>query len=185
MRKDYRTGTISALIGIYENVVLEIAARTEQITEEDFQIILDASTADEDCRSIQTIVSHVVSAGFSYADYIRETFSITTADKYKKRLLSQREAVKELKRVVNYTAECFQGKWEMNEQEISATIFNTGWGKTYDLEQLLEHAIVHFLRYERQIKRFMARYSGEQIAAAGNKILAGHGQSEYKNFGNS
>lgn len=78
MKKDYRTGAISALIGIYENVVLEIAARTEQISEEDFQIIFDASTADEDCRSIQTIVSHVVSAGFSYAElYKKSVFDYT------------------------------------------------------------------------------------------------------------
>lgn len=114
-------------------------------------------------------------------NYIRKAFSITPAEKYKKRLLTRQEAVKELKQVVNYTAECFQGKWEMNEQEISATIINTGWGKIYDLEQLLEHAIVHILRHERQIKRFIKHYSGEQDIAAGNKILTGDGQSEYKN----
>jgi len=36
------------------------------------------------------------------------------------------------------------------------------WGAVYDLEQLLEHAIVHVLRHRRQIERFLTepRFSG-------------------------
>ncbi|TBO45265.1 hypothetical protein EYS08_00110 [Pedobacter kyonggii] len=29
---------------------------------------------------------------------------------------------------------------------------NTAWGQQYDVEQILEHAIVHILRHRRQIK---------------------------------
>jgi hypothetical protein len=31
------------------------------------------------------------------------------------------------------------------------------WGPVYDLEQLLEHMIVHVLRHRRQIERFLGR----------------------------
>jgi hypothetical protein len=29
----------------------------------------------------------------------------------------------------------------------------TGWGQRYDIEQLMEHAIVHILRHTRQLKK--------------------------------
>ena len=31
----------------------------------------------------------------------------------------------------------------------------TRWGQMYNIEQLLEHAIVHVLRHRRQIERFL------------------------------
>ena len=32
----------------------------------------------------------------------------------------------------------------------------TSWGQRYDIDQLLEHAIVHVLKHRRQIERFIA-----------------------------
>ena len=32
------------------------------------------------------------------------------------------------------------------------------WGQRYDVEQLLEHAIVHVLRHRRQIERFLMKF---------------------------
>jgi hypothetical protein len=31
----------------------------------------------------------------------------------------------------------------------------SGWGQVYDIEQMLEHAIVHILRHRRQVKRLI------------------------------
>ena len=33
------------------------------------------------------------------------------------------------------------------------------WGQRYDVEQIMEHAIVHILRHRRQIERFNIQYS--------------------------
>lgn len=33
------------------------------------------------------------------------------------------------------------------------------WGQYYDIEQLVEHAIVHILRHRRQIERFLMKIS--------------------------
>jgi hypothetical protein len=35
-------------------------------------------------------------------------------------------------------------------------VIEARWGPRYDLEQLLEHAIVHVLRHRRQIDKFLA-----------------------------
>ena len=43
----------------------------------------------------------------------------------------------------------------MTDKEIENIIMLSPWGVTYNLEQLLEHAIVHILRHRRQIEKFM------------------------------
>lgn len=36
---------------------------------------------------------------------------------------------------------------------------NTKWGQQYDVEQMLEHAIVHILRHRRQIKNALIQFN--------------------------
>lgn len=43
----------------------------------------------------------------------------------------------------------------MTDAENESVTLHTGWEVTYNLEQLLEHAIVHLLRHRRQIEKFM------------------------------
>ena len=126
----------------------------EQIPDDEFVRIVDPQTSDENCRSIQTIMAHVVSAGYGYADYIRQVFS-SLSTRPPKRLVSHQESVAQLESMLEYTAQTLNGKWEMTDEEIESITMNTGWGVTYDLEQLLEHAIVHLLRHRRQIEKFM------------------------------
>ncbi len=126
----------------------------EQIPEGDFVRIVDPQTSDENCRSIQTILAHVVSAGYGYADHIRPFFSISST-RPPKRLLSRQESVAQLEAMLEYTAQTLEGRWEMTDEEIESITMHTGWGVTYNLEQLLEHAIVHILRHRRQIEKFM------------------------------
>ena len=44
--------------------------------------------------------------------------------------------------------------WDITEEEVLQNTFTVRWGVLYNLEQLLEHAIVHILRHRRQIERF-------------------------------
>ena len=39
------------------------------------------------------------------------------------------------------------------EQQNNLLKITTGWGQQYDIEQLMEHAIVHILRHKRQIEK--------------------------------
>jgi uncharacterized damage-inducible protein DinB len=57
--------------------------------------------------------------------------------------------------MLEYTAQTLEGRWEMTDEEIEKIIMQAGWGVTYNLEQLLEHAIVHILRHRRQIEKFV------------------------------
>src|SRR5918992_6414672 len=95
MRKTYRSGAIGALMDEYERAASDLRRLIEQIPEDDFVRVVDSQTKDEDCRSVQTIMSHVVRAGYGYADYIREQFSIAST-RPQPNLLSHGESLEQL-----------------------------------------------------------------------------------------
>ena len=154
MRKAYRKGALGAMMDEYERAASELRRLVEQIPDDEFARIVDLQTSDENCRSVQTIMTHVLSAGYGYADHIRKSFSISST-RPPKRLLSRQEAVAQLEAMLEYTAQTLEGRWEMTDEEIERITIHSGWGVTYNLEQLLEHAIVHLLRHRRQIEKFM------------------------------
>ena len=155
MKKIYRKGAVGALIDEYERAVSELKELIEQVSTSDYEKIFDAETANADCRSIQTIMSHVVRACFGYANYIRKYFSIESKV-YEPKLLAKNEVIERFDESIIYTIETLEHKWEMSEDEMTAVSMKSNWGVVYDLEQLLEHAIVHILRHRRQIEKFLA-----------------------------
>jgi uncharacterized damage-inducible protein DinB len=150
----FRKGAIGALMDEYERAAFELKTLIGEIPPSEFARVIDNQTSDEDCRSIQTIISHVVRAGYGYADYIRYLFSISST-RPAIELLKQSESIKEIEDMLGYTIQTLDGKWEMSDEVIVRTTIQSLWGVKYDLEQLLEHAIVHILRHRRQIEKLM------------------------------
>ena len=153
MNKTYRKGAVGALMDEYERATAEFRAAIAGLTEEQYTRIADTETADDCCRSAQTIMSHVVAAGYGYANYIRKAFSMTI-NSPQRRLLEHAESLEEFDSMLAYTVATLDDKWEMPEDEFTAVSMTVHWGPTYDLEQLLEHAIVHILRHRRQIDKW-------------------------------
>lgn len=156
MKQTYRSGAIGALMDEYERAGAELRRLLERISEDDFVRVVDSQTDNDDCRSVQTIMSHVVGSEYTYADYIREQFSIASARPQRK-LLSRQESLEQLDAALEYTAQTLEGRWEMSDEEISGTVINSRWGVVYDVEQMLEHAVLHILRHRRQIDKFIWR----------------------------
>ena len=154
MTKIYRKGAIGALMDEYERAALELRNLVELVSEDDYVKIFDAETKDEDCRSIQTIMSHVVRACYGYANSIRGAFSMEK-QVYDPKQLSKREVLEKFDEALQYTVATLEGKWEMPNEEIFATSMKGDYPE--DLEQKLEHAIVHILRHRRQIERFLGK----------------------------
>ena len=154
MRESYREGAVGALMDEYERAAWALQRLVGLMAEEDVVCVVDTQTKDEDCRSAQTIVSHVVNSGYGYADLLRKLFSIPST-RPPKALLSQKEFLEQLDAMLVYTNETLEGRWRMTDAEIAGAVINAGWGVRYDVEQLLEHAIVHILRHRRQIEKFM------------------------------
>ena len=154
MKKQYRNGAIGALMDEYENAGSKLKNLVKGIPESDFGKVFDPDTKDGDCRSVQTIVSHVINSGYGYANYIRDWYSIPIKSPAR-RLFSGDEFIKEMNKMLDYTCETLEGKWKISEEEIMKIKIKSRWGPEYDIEQLLEHAIVHILRHRRQIEKII------------------------------
>ena len=137
----------------YERASLDLKNLIGQIPETDFVKIVDSDTKDEDCRSVQTIISHVTNSGYGYANYIRDWYSVPKSSP-ERRLIFQNDFFIEFDKMLAYTSETLEGKWEYSDEEIMKVKMIVRWGPQYDLEQLLEHAVVHILRHRRQIEKF-------------------------------
>ena len=155
LKNNFHKGAIGALMDEYERAAAEFKNLISKIPEPDFVKIVDPDTKDEDCRSVQTIISHVINSGYSYANYIRDWFSIPKASP-ERRPYFRDEFSEEIDKMLSYTSETLEGKWEYSDDEIMKVKMIVRWGPQYDLEQLLEHAIVHILRHRRQIEKFIS-----------------------------
>ena len=158
MNKKYREGPVGALLDEYEKAADQLKNVVIAISQEDYLNIVDPDTKDPDCRSIQTIMNHVVRSGYGYSNYIRKHFGDKQTERKEDYELNTPEtASNELDNMLTYTVETLENKWNLTFDEAATYIIKTEWGQHYDFEQLLEHAIVHILRHRRQIERFLIK----------------------------
>ena len=156
---DYRKGAVGALMDEYERAAIELKLIVQNTAKKDYEQIADSETTNEDCRSIQTIVSHVIFSGYGYADAIREDFSMKAAPREKKQISHQEFGI-EIDKMLAYTVETLEGNWELSVAEMNTIIIKSDDGFIETIEQLLEHAIVHVLRHRRQIENFLLKFEG-------------------------
>lgn len=156
---DYRiNGAIGALLDEYEKVVRELKAVLEDFTEMELTQIVDSKTEDPDCRSVQTILSHVVAAGHNYVIAIRKSLGEPLEYREKERLPSVEAYQTALDQLFDFNLQFFADYPSIPLEEFDADKkIKVRWGQVYDVEQLYEHAIVHILRHRRQIEIFKIR----------------------------
>lgn len=157
--KEYRdTDAYGALLDEYEKAIGELKKLVSTVTTEQLLNIVDRETKDEDCRSIQTILSHVVSAGYTYAITIRKHLGESLEYKESVLLNSSTDYNDALSQMMDYTIQLMDDYPNMNlEESDNNKKMVTRWGQMYNIEQLIEHAIVHILRHRRQIERFLLK----------------------------
>lgn len=154
--KTYRKGPVGALMDEYERAAGELVALIEGISDEEYELVRDAEAAEDDFRSIQTVLTHVVSAGYGHAGMMRTAWGIERMRRWRE-LFPRAEARSRVAEMLAYTSATLDGKWDLSEEDAEAIQIRSGWGTVYDLEQFLEHMIVHVLRHRRQIERFLGR----------------------------
>jgi len=157
--KNYRTnGAIGALLDEYEKSIQALKAVIQPISKEQLVEIVDHETKDKDCESIQSILTHVVGAGYTYVIEIRKWLGETVDYKQKELLPNVEQYIIALDEMFEFNIKLFDDhpNMKMEEYEFDKKI-KVRWGQQYDVEQLFEHAIVHILRHRRQIERFLLR----------------------------
>ena len=147
-----RKGAVGALLDIYEQSISDLVKVIEDIPDGALTIIIDAKSKDENCKSLQAILSHVVHSGYGYAASIHNFKGNNIQRPGKTFRPTIKEYAEDLANVFDYTQNIFN---EIEDDELeqldNSLKIQTGWGQCYDTEQMMEHAIVHILRHNRQI----------------------------------
>lgn len=160
MRSFRTNGALGALLDEYEKALGELIATIDGLSKSELEITIDSTTKDDDCRSVQTILSHVVQSGFTYVVEIRRWLGESAEYREIEVASSSELYASKLLEMFAYTEQLFKEypNIKLNEYDASARII-TRWGQSFDVEQLMQHAIVHVLRHRRQIELFKQKMS--------------------------
>lgn len=149
-------GAVGALLDEYERAIHHLIQVIDPIPPDLLIKIIDHDTEDLDCRSIQTILTHVVESGYTYVIEIRKSLGENVDYSEKVTMTTTQQYQSALIKMFNANELLFKEYPSLQLCEYdTAKKFVVRWGQTYDVEQILEHAIVHILRHRRQIERFL------------------------------
>lgn len=157
--KQYRTnGAIGALLDEYERAIEELKILIRSISPTELTDIVDYETTDEDCRSIETILIHVIRAGHNYIVNIRNHQGEELEPVPSASFQTTTGFCAGLDKMFEAAVLLFHDYPEITLEEYTEEKkMHVSWGQRYDVEQLMEHAIVHILRHRRQIERFLLK----------------------------
>jgi len=151
-------GAVGALLDEYEKSIQELRFVIEGLSPAQLEEIIDPHTDDASCRSIQTILTHTVRAGYTYITEIRKWLGEDIDYMEKVTLHTTGEYMAALEKMFQANEQLFLDYPKMKLEEYdSEKKMTVRWGQSYDVEQLMEHAIVHILRHRRQIERFILK----------------------------
>lgn len=143
-------GAVGALLDEYELALESFYACISPISE----TTMLREVADKDFPTIQQVLAHVLRAGYRYAiDISKHNGGAEIAAEYTY-FAQAEDYILALKDMFAFTESVFQEfpGMEVEENDSEKKILMS-WGQRYDVEQLMEHAIVHILRHRRQIER--------------------------------
>lgn len=151
------SGTIKALLDEYKKAVNELIAVIKPLDSKEILLTRDDKTSDDNCRSVQTILTHVVYAGYGYTNFIENHLGNKKERRPRKFIENANEYIEDLNGMLDYCEDFFMEhpNIPLEEYDHSKKIL-TSWGQAYDIDQMMEHAIVHVLKHRRQIQRFIS-----------------------------
>lgn len=153
-----RLGAKGAILDVYEDAIQELRQAIEYLSDEVLLTVLEPDSKDKDCRSIQTILGHVVGSAYSYAIYVQALKGVESARPGVRLRTAVSAYLRDLDDVFSFTLKVFE---DLNDQDLEEfeeeKKIHTRWEQRYDIEQMMEHAIVHVLRHTRQIEKFKMR----------------------------
>lgn len=161
--KEFRDqGAAGALLDEYEKSIDELKAVTASLSQDDLIATVDHETKDSDCKSIQSILSHVVRSGYIYVIEIRKWLGEDIAYRNNRLLDTIKAYHSALDDMFAFNEKLFQDYPDLQLEAYKAEDkFNVRWGQLYDVEQIFEHAILHVMRHRRQIEKFLVELKNE------------------------
>lgn len=155
MQESFRdNGAIGAFLDEYERAIHELKQLIGQIKPEDLTKIVNNKQVN--FASIQNVLNHVIRAGHHYVFEIRKWLGEEVSATTDKNFATIEDYKNGLDDIFLSAEKLFHDYPEikLNENNPDKKI-KVGWGQLYDVEQLLEHALVHILSHRRQIERYL------------------------------
>lgn len=152
------SGSVKSILGEYLKAINELIIIIKPLNNRELIMVVDEITEDEDCKSIQTILSHVVCSGYGYSIYIENAIGYNKNRQERVYFTTINQYVEQLGLMYKYCEYIFKNNHNLIlEQTDNSKKITVNSGRQYDIEQLLEHAIVHVLRHRQQIERFIQK----------------------------
>jgi len=155
MRNEGDQRAINALMDEYAKALDELYSIIEPINSVDLAKVLDSETKDPDCVSIQSILQHVLQSGYGYVVEIDQYGGGDSKRQEHPKHESSAAFIDALKAMHQHNVDFFAERQEipLYEKDVNKKLV-TRWGQSFDVDQLLEHAVMHVHRHRRQIVNF-------------------------------
>jgi hypothetical protein len=114
------------------------------------------SLSDDEFKCIQDIARHVAGAAHSYAYHITHALDKLDGPIARREVAvdTPEMAVKAIWEAFDHMVEVLRRIKGWSDGQQAEVRFVSRWKQPYDIEQMLEHAIVHILRHRRQLQRW-------------------------------
>ena len=153
---DWRPGALGALIDELERALRELDCLLEPLDEASLAQPREQPGSSERL-TVCEVLEHVIHAGHVYAELQRGAFGLPLRPWVP--APPDLEGLRgRLRALPGEAWELLADKTELTDEQVEAVRIQAGWGTTYDLEQLLEHALVHVLRHRRQLERLLGAW---------------------------
>jgi hypothetical protein len=150
-----RSGPFGALMDEYARAAEDYCRVVE--TFDPVRFVRDRPSNDPNTVSPRAICTHVCSAAYRYAHYIRKGRGIDFVERYSmdEALITSPQSVRALLAGgIMLTEDTVEPLRDMTFEQVLALSFTVRWGPRYDPEMMLEHAVCHVLRHRRQLERW-------------------------------
>ncbi|HMS34993.1 MAG TPA: DinB family protein [Ignavibacteria bacterium] len=163
MSTKIKKGVIGALLNEYKNVLEDLKNNISDISDSELALIADTKTANKDCVSVQSILTHIILCGTYYLTMI-DIHRGNVNSPWPSRIYYDTvdEYISALDKLFKNTVLFFEDVSNNEMAQFSPDKkLVTFWGQYYDYEQLMEHAIVHVSRHRRQIQMFKLKFNNK------------------------
>ena len=147
-------GSMRAILDEYARAIRDFEQVLRALPTERYEA--RTTLADKDFANVRDILNHTIGAAHNYVNYLAD--ALDGVDRgYQKREFphgNASEAMASLWEAFGRMVDLLERIKDWTDDQQGQLKFVTRWKQTYDVEQMLEHAIVHILRHRRQLERW-------------------------------
>ena len=149
---EYRYRGAGVLIYLQEKYMRSFLPVWKQAKEKNVKL---PETTDKDYESLETILFHVFRASRGYIKWICEKLDLPDPG------IDSPPDLEEIEEKANSYLEYLLGKWreplkELDEKVFYDKVYPSRWGAEYCIDAMLEHAVMHPVRHEFQLRKLIA-----------------------------